>query len=266
MNARKAFTLIELLVVISVISLLAALLVPALSRARESAQTTVCMANLRNLTSALSVYTVNNDDRLPAYHQLLPGQWNDGITRVGHQSFRRIENSVLAGYIGYDFQDYTCPVFAREVPDALIPDVGLAFSYTYNWNLCWKSKLDYRDDAEGLIKTSKARRPGEMGVFCEENWYPHPTYGPTVMNDGRIVAIRWPDQDTFGTFHRRRKSDRYVNGNPACTDNDPMLTGNANISFLDGHVAPCDTTETEEVLYDDNRHVKYRWTTDGTDG
>lgn len=255
---HNAFTLIELLVVIAVIALLMAILVPALSSARELAQNTVCMANLRGLTSALSVYVVDNDDRLPAYHQLLPGQWNSGTLTVGSQSYRPIERSVLSNYIGYDFQDFTCPVFARHVNQDLIPPEGLAFSYTYNWNLCWKSEQDYKDQCEGLTKTSKVRRPGDMGVFCEENWYTHPSYASDAMNDGRIVVIRWPDQDTFATFHRRRKSDRYVNGNPPYAGHDPMMTGNANISFLDGHVAAVDTTETEEVLYDDDRHVKYR--------
>ena len=258
---RKAFTLIELLVVISVISLLAAILMPALSMAREQAQTTVCSANLRNLTSALLVYVLDNEDNLPVYNQLLPGRWNDGYVHMGRSkaTTRAIENSVLAKYLGgNDFQDFTCPVFARLVPDDEIPEGGLAFSYTYNWNLCRQSKLDYPNDAEGLTKVSKVRRPSDMGVFCEENWYVHPAYGPTIMNDGRIVAIRWPDQDTFATFHRRRKSDRYANGNPAYTGHDPMMTGNANISFLDGHVAPCDTTDTEEVLYDDDSRVKYR--------
>ena len=121
MNQRKAFTLIELLVVISIVTLLGAILLPALSKARESAQTTVCMANLRNLTSALCVYVADNDDNLPAYHQLLPGQWNGGSLTVGHQSYRPIENSILLKYIGYDFQDFTCPVFARGVDEDLIP-------------------------------------------------------------------------------------------------------------------------------------------------
>ena len=257
-TGAKAFTLIELLVVISIIGLLAGILVPALSRARESAQTTVCMANLRGLTSALSVHVVDNDDRLPAYQQLLPGQWDDGVVQSGGRFYRYIENSILLDYIGYDFQDFTCPVFARLAPDDVIPDVGVAYSYTYNWNLCWQSKIDYPKTCEGLIKVAKVRKPGELGVFCEENWYTHSSYATDEMNDGCIVVIDWPDQDTFGTFHRRRKSDRYVDGNPPYKGNNRMMTGNANISFLDGHVAACDTTESEEVLYDDDSRVNYK--------
>src|SRR5258708_7362939 len=59
------FTLIELLVVIAIIGVLAGLLLPALSRAKSSAQTTVCINNLRRLQLAWGMYADENEEQLP---------------------------------------------------------------------------------------------------------------------------------------------------------------------------------------------------------
>jgi prepilin-type N-terminal cleavage/methylation domain-containing protein/prepilin-type processing-associated H-X9-DG protein len=262
MPARRGqtggFTLIELLVVIAVIGLLMAILLPSLNAARETADRVACSSNLRSLGLAFSIYVGDFEYSFPSYNRLLPGGWNEGKQTIGGSQRRRIDQSLLAPYVSYEFKDFTCPTFARLVPNAIIPPEGLAFSYTYNWNLCPLSEAQYGDDCEGLTNQLKVRRPAEMGLFCEENWYTHPSYSTDAMNDGRIVVIRWPDQDTFGTFHNRRKTDRYVDANPPYSGTDPLMVGNANICFLDGHVELVDTDDTEEVLYDDDSYVKYR--------
>jgi prepilin-type N-terminal cleavage/methylation domain-containing protein/prepilin-type processing-associated H-X9-DG protein len=61
---RRAFTLIELLVVIAVIAVLMAILMPALKRAKEQGQRTVCHGNLRQLMLAWLMYADENDDRI----------------------------------------------------------------------------------------------------------------------------------------------------------------------------------------------------------
>ena len=67
MNLRgRAFTLMELLVVIAIIAILAALLVPVLSRAKAAAKRSECTSNLRQIVIGIHLYAVDHDDTLPS--------------------------------------------------------------------------------------------------------------------------------------------------------------------------------------------------------
>jgi prepilin-type N-terminal cleavage/methylation domain-containing protein len=64
-KSGDAFTLVELLVTIAIIGILAALILPALSRAKESARTTFCQGNLHQIGLALQIYVGENRNRMP---------------------------------------------------------------------------------------------------------------------------------------------------------------------------------------------------------
>ena len=118
---KGAFTLVELLVVIAVIALLAALLLPALTRARSAADSTACKNNLRQIGAALAMYvgdynaypgtytlgTVSNQALLGwylavfqyAYGKLPPPNWKSEGTILSCPSYARLTGLSLAyGY------------------------------------------------------------------------------------------------------------------------------------------------------------------------
>ncbi len=110
-HSKQGFTLIELLVVIAIISILAALLLPALATAKQMAQRTTCLSNLKQIGSAFTMLLGDNADRFPDRRDLkasLPGgyhpwtSWPPSDPRAGWAE-------VVLQSEGADHRIWSCP-------------------------------------------------------------------------------------------------------------------------------------------------------------
>lgn len=143
-HPRRAFTLVELLVVIGIIALLISILLPALSKAREAANTVKCASNLRSVGQGINNYIANYRGAIPASvvfsgMQLRGGQqygpggsqaagdiWGRGYVNWSSQLFSQsydVNDPVFASQSGWDI--FTCPSLEKG---------GVAPANTYDAN------------------------------------------------------------------------------------------------------------------------------------
>ena len=115
-SAARGFTLMELLVVIGIIAILAGLLMPAISKAKQKASRTKCMNNMRQLNLALGMYADDNEGQYPA-RKRKPNTWvkalkpfykDEGVLRCPADGFFQERSYIVNGFNDY-FQSVLSP-------------------------------------------------------------------------------------------------------------------------------------------------------------
>ena len=121
-KTKRAFTLIELLVVIAIIAILAALLLPALGKAKQTAHGIACMNNNRQLMLAWNLFATDNEGRIPyasAYYQEPTVRFSWAVGTVNNPTFNAEQNYISKGviykYVGNSDDVFRCPADTSTV-------------------------------------------------------------------------------------------------------------------------------------------------------
>ena len=208
-HSGGAFTLIELLVVIAIIAVLAALLLPALSRAKDSARSIQCLNQMKQITLAAHLYADDNDDLFPRsqHSAFANGQlpWERALAPALGATVNTWTN-MLTGL-------YHCP--ADQQPAHL--------SYGMNYYFELGPEDDYPENPQTWRKFSLIAHPANTVFFTE------------VLTDADHVmpALSWAtvadaEADVAWNRHAGKSNYTFVDGHGAllpllCTYNPPQV-------------------------------------------
>ena len=256
---RKGFTLVELLVVIGIIALLISILLPALGRARKSANAAKCAANLRTIGQAMALY-VNASRYYPGCHGGDPAQahpagaWNAWAPRLRNM----IDNNQAA---------FKCPSSDdRFAWNTTMPGLPLATTAHQGWGYAigepvlmesaFQLSYGYNDWGSGAPGAANSPYGRGFGLGGDLWGGAGEVNASTVIHSAAMIAI------TDVIFTKALNAGNWLtNVDPLDSNQAPSTihSGGSNALFCDGHVAWM--RQDELVLFDPTTGVDYASTT-----
>ena len=222
---RRAFTLIELLVVIAIISILVAMLLPALQSAREAGRKAFCRNNLKQWGLGITMYVSDYGGWFP------PDQVSASWDNTFPMAMGSYPGLGRAEYYGGNPKVWDCPSdTTREYDVDCEPVYGVNISYGYNskvGGIIWPSATNCCFEAGVAVRIARHMLP----------WARKPS-GDIIMADVDRMADTGLPFHKISAFSWGRNGECYVTSEEEVTDYPHHDFGNGNnYLFIDGHVA-----------------------------